>query len=144
MRDMWLERDLPVLKAAIQVFERQGDPMYVGDIAAAAQLAPATVQRALRALSTEPFFGKGQETANGNIHWVGKPTGRALRVAGWWPSPEALLDRLVAALEAAGEEDERNPEERSRLRQVALALRTAAAQIAIGALGGAGGDLLSG
>jgi len=144
MRDTWLERDLPVLKAAVQVFEREGDPMDADDIAAAAQLDADTVQRALRALSTEPFFDEGQETANGDILWVGKPTGQALRVAGQWPSPESLLDRLVAALEAAGEDDERLPEERSKLKQVALGLRTAAAQIAIGALGGAGGNLLSG
>lgn len=143
MRDTWLSRDLPVLKAAVEVFEREGDPMDADDIAVAAQLDADTVQHALRALRTEPFFDKGQETANGDILWVGKPTGQALRVAGQWPSPEILLDRLVAALDAAGDDVERLPEERSRLKQVALGLRTAAAQIAIGALGGAGGNLLS-
>ncbi|MDC8984092.1 hypothetical protein [Mycobacterium marinum] len=102
MRDAWLDRDLLVLKAAVEVFECDGDPMDVHDIARTAQLDADTVQRALRALSTEPFFGKGQETADGDILWVGKPTGQALRVAGQWPSPETLLDRLVAALDAAG------------------------------------------
>jgi hypothetical protein len=47
-------------------------------------------------------------------------------------------------LEAAGEDKARVPEERSNLKQVALGLRTAAAQIAIGALGGVGGNFLSG
>ncbi|WP_244986736.1 hypothetical protein [Mycobacterium marinum] len=102
MRDAWLDRDLLVLKAAVEVFKCDGDPMDVHDIARTAQLDADTVQRALRALSTEPFFGKGQETADGDILWVGKPTGQALRVAGQWPSPEKLLDRLVAALDAAG------------------------------------------
>lgn len=27
-------------------------------------------KRALRALSTSPFFAKGQETSNGDIHWI--------------------------------------------------------------------------
>ncbi|MDT5185263.1 MAG: hypothetical protein QOI29_3421 [Mycobacterium sp.] len=76
--------------------------MEAGDIAAVANLDTDTVQRALRALSTEPFFAKGMETANGDILWVGKPTSKALRVAGQWPSPEALLDRLIDALATAG------------------------------------------
>jgi len=84
------------------------------------------------------------ESANGEILWVGKPTSQALRVAGQWPSPESLLDRLIGALEDAGEDAARVPEERSKLKQVALGLRTAAAQIAISALGGAGGNFLSG
>jgi len=144
MRDTWLDRDLPVLRAAVEVFERESDPMDADDIAAEAGLDAETVQRALRALSTEPFFEQGQETANGDILWVGKPTGQALRVAGQWPSPETLLDRLLTALDAAGEDEERPTEERSKIKQVALGLRSAATQIAIGALGGAGGNLLSG
>ncbi len=59
MRDTWLERDLPVLKAAVEVCERDGDPMEAGGISAIAKLDAETVQRALRALSTEPFFAKG-------------------------------------------------------------------------------------
>jgi hypothetical protein len=55
-----------------------------------------------------------------------------------------LLERLIDALETAGEDEARVPEERSELKQVALGLRTAAAQIAISTLGGAGGNLLSG
>lgn len=144
MRDTWLERDLPVLRAAIAVFERDGDPMDIDDIAAEAGFDTDTTQRALRALCTEPFFSDGRETGNGDILWVGKPTGAALRVAGQWPTPELLLERLVTALEAAGEDGTRTPEERGKLQQIALGLRTAAAQIAIGALGSAGGNLLSG
>lgn len=144
MSDTWFERDLPVLRAAVDVFEHDGDPMDVEDIATAANLDIDTVQRALRKLCAQPFFAEGQETANGDILWVGKPTGEAIRVAGHWPSPEALLDRLITALETAGEDEARVPDERSKLKQVAVGLRTAAAQIAIGALGGAGGNLLSG
>jgi hypothetical protein len=118
--------------------------MDADDIAAVAKLDANSVQRALRALSTEPFFAEGQETANGDILWVGKSTSSALRVAGQWPSPEALLEGLINALETAGEDATRVPGERSKLKQVATGLRGAAAQIAIGALGGASGNLLSG
>jgi len=135
---------LLVLKAAVDIFEREGDPIAANEIAALADLNSDTVQRALRALSTEPFFGKGLETAKGDILFVGKPTSHALRVAGQWPSPETLLDRLVAALENAVDDETRVPEERGKLKQVALGLRGAAGQIAISALGGAGGNLLSG
>lgn len=138
------QRDLPVLKAAVEVFEQEGDPMDADDIAVIAKLDAETVQRALRALSTEPFFAKVLETANGDILWIGKPTSKALRVAEQWPSPETLLGSLISALETAGEDGARVPEERSNIKHVALGLRTAAAQIAIGALGGAGGNLLSG
>lgn len=143
MRDTWLERDLPVLKAAVEVFEQEGDPMDADDIAVMAKLDAEAVHRALRALSTEPFFAKGQETANGDILWVGKPTSKALSIAGQWPSSETLLESLIGALETAGEDDDRWPEERGKIKQVALGLQTAAAQIAIGALGGAGGNCLA-
>ena len=74
---------------------------------------------------------------------MGAPTGQGLRVAGAWPSPEGL-DRLVTALERAAEDDMREPEERSKLKQTALWLRGAVSQIALGALGGAGGNIIIG
>jgi hypothetical protein len=53
-------------------------------------------------------------------------------------------DRLIVALEAVAEDDSRQPEERSRFKQITLSLRGAAWQVAIGALGGAGGKLMTG
>ncbi|WP_217156527.1 hypothetical protein [[Mycobacterium] fortunisiensis] len=102
-----------------------------------------TVQRALRALYTEPYFERGVESGN-DVIIVGDPTSAALRVAGQWPSPEAQLDRLIAAIEAAADDESRQPEDRSRFRQMALTLRGAAYNVAIGALGGAGGNMLTG
>jgi hypothetical protein len=70
-----------------------GDPIEAGDIAVAAKLDAETLRRALRAVSTEPFFSKGMETCNGDIQWVGKPTSKALRVSGQWPSQgRSLID----------------------------------------------------
>lgn len=103
-----------------------------------------TVQRALRALYSEPFFAKGVESSGNQIIIVGEPTSAALRFAGQWPSPEAQLERLVAALQAAADDEDRPEEERSKLKQAILTLRGAAWQVALGALSGAGGNLMTG
>jgi hypothetical protein len=103
-----------------------------------------TVQRALRALNTQPsFFEKVTEVSGGEIVMVGPPTGSALRVAGAWPSPENLLERLIAALENAADDEMRAPDERSKLKQAATWLASFGSQIAISALGGAAGNVLS-
>ena len=61
-----------------------------------------------------------------------------------WPSPEVQLERLIAGFEAAAADESRPEEERSRAKQVGLWLTGALSQIAIGALGGAGGNLMTG
>jgi hypothetical protein len=55
-----------------------------------------------------------------------------------------LLQRLISALETAADDDTRADEERSKFRQVAAYLGSFATQVAIGALGGAGGIVLTG
>ena len=55
-----------------------------------------------------------------------------------------LLERLIAALDAAGDDENLAEPERSKLKQIALGLRGFAYHVAIGALGGAGGHMLSG
>ncbi|MGH3584470.1 MAG: hypothetical protein ACRDUB_22975 [Mycobacterium sp.] len=75
---------------------------------------------------------------------VGKPTSAALRVAGQWPTPEAQVERLIVAFQAAADDESRSEEERSRAKQVGLWLAGALSQVAIGALGGAGGNMLTG
>ena len=94
--------------------------------------------------STRSPISRGAFGGDDEFVIVGKPTSAALRVAGHWPSPEGLLERLVAALEAAGDDESRDQEERSRFKQIALWLGGAASQVAINALGGAGGNLLTG
>jgi hypothetical protein len=69
-----------------------------------------TVQRALRALNTQPsFFEKVTEVSGGQIVMVGPPTGCALRVAGARRSPESLLQGLIAELQDAAEDETREP-----------------------------------
>ncbi|MGL5442297.1 MAG: hypothetical protein ACRDDJ_07500, partial [[Mycobacterium] stephanolepidis] len=142
MADTWESRDLPVLEAAVELWEERAtsacdrsrgqDPLRWRHRPASAPCA-----------RHGTYFEKSI-SGSGQIIAVGKPTSAALRVAGQWPSPEAQIECVIAALEAAADDDSRQPEERSRLRQVALSLRGAAFQIAIGALGGAGGNLVTG
>lgn len=145
-QDTWTNRDLPVLRAVVDAYEETGQ--YVtrpSTIEAATGLDPDSVQRALRRLDTQPsFFEKVDAAWGGRIIGVGRPTRHALQVAGAWPAPEQLLERLVAALESAADDDERAPAERSKFKQAATYLGSVASQVAIGALGGAGGNLLSG
>jgi hypothetical protein len=99
--------------------------------------------RSLHALSREPGYFATNAPWGSDILRVGPPNANALRVAGQWPSPEGLLERLVTALEDAGNDDSRHPEDRSKFKQAAAWLGTAASQVAIGALGGAGGNIIS-
>lgn len=144
MPDTWASRDLPVLKAAVELYEENGRGPRVSAIEARTGFDHDTVQRALRALYTEPYFEQGKGSWGAGLLMVGTPTSAALRVAGQWPSPETQLERLIAALEAAADDDARPEQERSRFKQAALWLGGTASQIAIGALGGAGGNMMTG
>jgi len=144
MEDTWTDRDLPVLRAVVKVFNQTGQTRIgIHEIQEETGFDKPTTQRALQMLYTEPFFDKGDERGIGNYVAAGKPTGAALRLAGAWPTPENMLDRLIAALEAAGDDETVAEPERSKLNQIALGLRGAAYQVAIGALSGAGGHMLS-
>lgn len=142
MESTWENRDLPVLKATVEIFDRDGN-VRATDIERELGWDEETVQRALRALYRKPFFaGDEDDGLSGPIIFVGAPTGKALEVAGQWPTPENLLERLVAALAAAGENDNVPEQERGKAKQAALWLGDTLSKIAIGALGGAGGHVL--
>lgn len=144
MTDTWTTRDLPVLKSAVEIYDQTGRSPSAVELGAATGFDKDTVQRAIRALYREPYFEEGMTTWSGDTLAVGPPTSAALRVAGQWPTPEAQLERMVAALETAANDEGRDDEERSRFRQAILTLRGAAYQVAIGALGGAGGNVMTG
>jgi hypothetical protein len=144
MPSTWESRDLPVLKAAVELYEEKGRGPRVSAIAARAGFDEDTVQRALRVLYTEPYFEDVRTASGAGFIVVGKPTSAALRVAGQWPTPETQVERLIAAFHAAAEDESRPEEERSRAEKVGLWLAGALSQVAIGALGGAGGNLLTG
>lgn len=146
-RDTWTNRDLPVLKAVVDIFEcGDDDNIEPGEIARRTGLDDDSVQRALRALYKHPYLDpeSGMSDVSGQVLFAGEPTGDGLRAAENWPSPQAIIDRLVAALEAASEDETRSTDDRGLLKKTALTLRGAAYQVAIGALGGAGGNIIAG
>ncbi|MGJ6122987.1 hypothetical protein QN239_10450 [Mycolicibacterium sp. Y3] len=144
MTDTWTTRDLPVLRAAVELYDQTGRNARATELENACGFDKDTVQRALRALYREPFFEKGMQAFGGDILAVGPPTGAAMRVSGLWPSPEVQVERLVAAFTAAADDESLPEVERSRAKQVGLWLTGALSQVAIGALGGAGGNLMTG
>lgn len=90
-----------VLRAAAQIFENGERPnIRVSDIERALECDKATVQRALRALHNEPFFRpEGSVEGQTGFAFIGPPTGQALRVAGQWPTPESVVERMIAAFD---------------------------------------------
>jgi hypothetical protein len=134
--------DLPVLNAAVDLFEEEGRGPRASVIEAQAGFDDETVQRALWALHRETYFDRGLE-GDDQIVVVGKPTGSALRVAGTWLAPEVQLNRLIVMFTAAAEDKSRAEEDRNRFKQAGLWLTGALSQVAIGALGGVGGNLMS-
>jgi len=138
-------RDLPVLRAVVDIYEESGSYLTRASAIERRTGLEEEVQRALRRLNSQPsFFEKVVDASGGQIIMVGPPNGDALRVAGAWPSPENQLRRLISALEGAADDDARAPEERSKFRQAASYLGSFATQVAISALGGAGGNVISG
>jgi hypothetical protein len=95
-------------------------------------------------LNRQPYFEDAQVIANGEIWMVGAPTAEALRVVGQWPSPEVLLNRLIAELQRAAEDEGLPDEDRSKLKQTAAFLGTTAWQLALNVLGGVGGNMITG
>jgi hypothetical protein len=142
--ETWTSRDLPVLRAIVDHYEETGESnIRPWDLQQRTGFDEETVQKALRTLNRQPYFEDAEEIGGGDIWAVGPPTADALRVVGQWPSPETLLSRLIDELQRASMDDEIPPEERTKLARTAAFLKTTGWKIAIGALGGAGGNLLT-
>ncbi|MFI7067083.1 hypothetical protein ACIBL3_39220 [Kribbella sp. NPDC050124] len=101
-------RDLPVLTHIVEFYDENGHTPDPSDITEACGFDDKeTVQRALRALQhEEPPFIKGLQTVlTGDAIGIGAPTGHARRVVGAWPTPDALADRIIAALNDAADNE---------------------------------------
>src|ERR1700739_3533940 len=115
IEDTWTNRDLPVLKAVVQIYENTGKEMIrASEVANALGFDEDTTQRALRALYREPYFEEANRAWGGEIVFVGPPTSAALRVAGQWPTPENMVERLIVAFEAAAKGETLDEPERTR------------------------------
>lgn len=133
----WETRDLPVLKAVVELSDEGIAYIKPDSIVERTGLATDQVQLALQALDNEvtPYFESIHAGAEEPLIIVVKDvTGAARRAVGTWPTAEGLarqiIDGLLAAAEAEPDEEKRN-----RLKQTARFLDTSALGILIGVAG---------
>lgn len=107
----------------MRLYDETGGLMGSTAIGAAAGLSEEDTQRALRALqhNSPSFVTDMREAADGDILLVDAPTGHARRVAGAWPTPESLTDRIIAALNDAAD-NEPDEAKKGKLRRAAEAV----------------------
>jgi hypothetical protein len=124
MRDTWFDRDMPVLTAVVEHFEREvmPDPLTVAGLAEMMQWPVETVAAAVIAMDREFLVLRKMLTGGDPGPWViEKINGDARRAVGQWPSPEGLAARLTAVLEQVAERTP-DPQDKSKLRQAGTAL----------------------
>ena len=137
----WETRDLPVLKALVEL-DDEGDNgrVTVDAIAERIGMGKDQVGRAIRVLSREEprFFELGMTSslADTQIHHVYNVSGHARRAVGTWPTAERLAEQIVAGLNAAADA-EPDEEKRSRLKQAAQILGGAGWGVILGVAGNA-------
>lgn len=121
MDSTWETRDLPVLRAVVQIEDETGQPVEALQIGEATGLDDGAVQRALGALGREepPFFDLIDDSSLAGTHYFGAAgcTGHARRTVGSWPTPDNLADRIVAGLQDAADHAP-TEEERGRARKL--------------------------
>lgn len=111
--DTWLNRDMPVLEAAVALLEESRVPVSDSDIAARTGIDRQRVMKALEALE-EDFLDVGwDDRANLRVSGaVASCTSAARRATGQWPSAESLAERAIAIvderIENATDEGERS------------------------------------
>jgi hypothetical protein len=125
MESTWEQRDLPVLKAIVELTEEGLPHVARADVTERTGLDDDVVRAAYFALYGEqpPFckFSDLSTLAGSDIDWARDPTGHARRTAGGWPTSESLADRIVAAFDDAARQTH-DPEERARLIRAAEAV----------------------
>lgn len=134
MEDTWTDRDLPVLSALVSRFDDPTvDVVRPAEMVAVSGLTEDAVMRALTALcEAEPQLLQCYHPEEQRVPaFINGVTAEARRRVGAWPTPEAMVDRLVAAFTQAAEH-EHDAEKKSNLRKVADLLGGALREIAIG------------
>jgi hypothetical protein len=133
MEETWSSRDLPVLDAVVQLLEESPGGLLLGEqVVKRTGMDPADVERAVWALNPDYVILGHQLAAEGGISTqvVDGVTAEARRIVGQWPTAESLIDRLATGI-AQSAEQETDPEQKRRLREVARGLGGAAKTIAI-------------
>lgn len=118
MEETWVSRDFPVLEAVVRLTDHDFRKLFQGqDIAHETGLDVEDVGRAFRAL--DGVYLNVQMVSGGPAGWhIEDVSPEARRVVGQWPSPDALVDRLISSLNEAAEH-EVDPERKSKIRQTA-------------------------
>jgi hypothetical protein len=119
--ETWYQRDLPVLRAVVELADiKTGGPISNAEIASATGFDSETVRRALHSLLAEdpPFFEAMGSYAD-KADAVSRISGHAKRVAGAWPTPESLADAVRDAIVQAAAE-EMQPEKRNFLETLGM------------------------
>lgn len=108
----WEERDLLVLRAAVEYCEERDNYAEPHHLRSRVDLTERDIRKALNALCAEtPKLFQNYWHGSGQVFRVERPTGEARRRLGLWPTPESLADRLVQAMALAAE---REPDEEKR------------------------------
>lgn len=113
MEDTWFSRDLPVLNAAVKLFQDK-DFVEVRDLARATGCEPKDVARALIDMRGV-YVGELQSMGDMDQWCITEVTPAARRAVGQWPTPESVVALLAEAFSAAASH-ESDPERRSKLR----------------------------
>lgn len=131
MLDLWTQIDLPVLLELVRQLEEEG-AHQVNTPLVVMGLSESQAEGALRRLGAAGYI-IGVSTQMSYPVVVTQVTERALRTAHAWPSPEAVVERLLVALAEAAEWG--TPEERGRGRRLLEAVGQDGRGMLVGALG---------
>lgn len=131
IRGTWADRELPILRAALRRLDAGEDFPSIADIREEIGLDEVQMRAGLRALETAspPYL-----EVEGYAEIVKTISERARRELGSWPSAPAVVDELIAALEAAAD-DEPEEQRKGRLRSIAEGLGGFARDVAVQAVG---------
>jgi hypothetical protein len=143
LTDTWHNRDLPVLREVVRLYDRGiGRVVRVSAIEAALDLDEDDIQRALNALAMDALIDT-EGSMQKKYLTVSRVSGEARRKAGAWPTEQTALDRIIAALEAIAENTD-DPEEKSKAQKFAAWLRTGATTVGLSVASAAIGGQIPG
>jgi hypothetical protein len=121
----WTDRDLPVLKAIVELDDEGAYLFGPRELMKHTGLPYGTIRQALIALAGEqpPFFDytDGSDDESREIAAIKNISGHARRTVGTWPTPESLAEQIIAGLNAAAEQAP-DEEQRSRLQRAAASI----------------------
>jgi hypothetical protein len=139
IQDTWSTRALPFLTSAVARFEAYGEANSA-EIAIDTRIAEHRVLLDTAKRLQDEGFLEFYFEGGGNFYVTGV-TERGLRTVGAWPTPESLVDRLLAAL-AEREANAATEEERGRIRKTIDALASVGREVLTNAAGSALGGAL--